>query len=203
MAGVVEQADADIECKIDNCSEPAYGEIRGTEMSLTQLTPTVVLSNCILYFSSNPHPTCTSSPLSTWVGSVLRRQRRHSLLLVRTITAPLQQQNRPELLTLHSQPTLNAEQPRLRSEGREDGESKGRYITAHHQSLSQSQFSRPSLPPKRTPNTDLLQPCCVCKDEKSRRDECMLFSRSDDPQEDCKSMVAQYKDCMAGYGFKI
>jgi cytochrome c oxidase assembly protein subunit 17 len=48
-----------------------------------------------------------------------------------------------------------------------------------------------------------VKPCCVCKDEKSQRDECMLFSRSDDPQEDCKSMVIKYKDCMAVYGFKI
>jgi cytochrome c oxidase assembly protein subunit 17 len=48
-----------------------------------------------------------------------------------------------------------------------------------------------------------VKPCCVCKDEKAQRDECMLFSRSDDPQEDCKSMVMKYKDCMAGYGFKI
>ncbi|KAH0828350.1 Cytochrome c oxidase copper chaperone [Fonsecaea pedrosoi] len=51
--------------------------------------------------------------------------------------------------------------------------------------------------------TEKVKPCCVCKDEKSRRDECMLFSRADDPQEDCKSLVMQYKDCMAGYGFKI
>ncbi|EXJ91669.1 cytochrome c oxidase assembly protein subunit 17 [Capronia epimyces CBS 606.96] len=48
-----------------------------------------------------------------------------------------------------------------------------------------------------------VKPCCVCKDEKAQRDECMLFSRADDPQEDCKGMVARYKDCMAGYGFKI
>lgn len=43
----------------------------------------------------------------------------------------------------------------------------------------------------------------MCKDEKSQRDECMLFSRADDPQDDCKGMVARYKDCMAGYGFKM
>jgi len=48
-----------------------------------------------------------------------------------------------------------------------------------------------------------VKPCCVCKDEKAQRDECMLFSRSDDPQDDCKGMVARYKDCMAGYGFRI
>lgn len=48
-----------------------------------------------------------------------------------------------------------------------------------------------------------LKPCCVCKDEKAQRDECMLFSKSDDPQEECKNMVVKYKECMAGYGFKI
>jgi cytochrome c oxidase assembly protein subunit 17 len=31
----------------------------------------------------------------------------------------------------------------------------------------------------------------------------MLFSQADDPQEDCKSMVEQYRSCMKGYGFKI
>ncbi len=43
----------------------------------------------------------------------------------------------------------------------------------------------------------------MCKDEKATRDECMLFSEADDPQEDCKSMVDKYRSCMAGYGFKI
>ena len=49
-----------------------------------------------------------------------------------------------------------------------------------------------------------MQPCCVCKDEKTARDDCMLFSRSDNPQDnECKSLVEQYKGCMASYGFKI
>jgi len=43
----------------------------------------------------------------------------------------------------------------------------------------------------------------VCKDEKSRRDECMLFSTAKDPAADCKSLVDQYKTCMLGYGFKV
>ncbi|OAL25650.1 hypothetical protein AYO22_04639 [Fonsecaea multimorphosa] len=61
-----------------------------------------------------------------------------------------------------------------------------------------------SLKPASTAEkTEKVKPCCVCKDEKSRRDECMLFSRAEDPQEDCKGLVMQYKDCMAGYGFKI
>ncbi|TID16835.1 ATP-dependent RNA helicase ROK1 [Venturia nashicola] len=47
-----------------------------------------------------------------------------------------------------------------------------------------------------------VKPCCVCKDEKSARDECMLFSRSDNPQEECQSMVEKYKVCMRGFGFE-
>ncbi|KAK2741772.1 Cytochrome c oxidase copper chaperone [Myotisia sp. PD_48] len=48
------------------------------------------------------------------------------------------------------------------------------------------------------------KPCCVCKPEKSARDECMLFSKSEDPtQQECKSFIQQYKTCMAGYGFKV
>ncbi|OJD33812.1 cytochrome c oxidase assembly protein subunit 17 [Diplodia corticola] len=47
------------------------------------------------------------------------------------------------------------------------------------------------------------KPCCVCKDEKAARDECMLFSNSDNAQEDCKDMVSKYKSCMAGFGFNI
>ena len=52
-------------------------------------------------------------------------------------------------------------------------------------------------------NQTLIQPCCVCKTEKTARDDCMLFSKSDDPQQECKSMIEQYKACMAGYGFKV
>ncbi|KAH8703582.1 cytochrome C oxidase copper chaperone-domain-containing protein [Talaromyces proteolyticus] len=48
------------------------------------------------------------------------------------------------------------------------------------------------------------KPCCVCTKEKSTRDDCMLFSKSDDPaQTECKSLVEEYKSCMAGYGFKV
>ncbi|KAL2000697.1 hypothetical protein VTN02DRAFT_2758 [Thermoascus thermophilus] len=48
------------------------------------------------------------------------------------------------------------------------------------------------------------KPCCVCKAEKTARDDCMLYSKADDPaQTDCKSVIEQYKSCMAGYGFKI
>ncbi|KAL6891134.1 hypothetical protein HDV57DRAFT_513587 [Trichoderma longibrachiatum] len=47
------------------------------------------------------------------------------------------------------------------------------------------------------------KPCCVCKDEKARRDECMLFSTAKDPAADCRSLVDQYKSCMQGFGFNV
>jgi cytochrome c oxidase assembly protein subunit 17 len=47
------------------------------------------------------------------------------------------------------------------------------------------------------------QPCCVCNEEKAARDECMLFAKSDNPIDECESMVAKYKTCMAGFGFEI
>ncbi|KAI1485490.1 cysteine alpha-hairpin motif superfamily [Biscogniauxia mediterranea] len=47
------------------------------------------------------------------------------------------------------------------------------------------------------------KPCCVCKDEKSKRDGCMLFSKAADPASDCKSTIDQYRSCMAGFGFQV
>ncbi|KAH9902120.1 cytochrome C oxidase copper chaperone-domain-containing protein [Xylariomycetidae sp. FL2044] len=47
------------------------------------------------------------------------------------------------------------------------------------------------------------KPCCVCKDEKAKRDECMLFSKSSDPASDCKTTIGQYRSCMAGFGFQV
>jgi cytochrome c oxidase assembly protein subunit 17 len=47
------------------------------------------------------------------------------------------------------------------------------------------------------------QPCCVCKDEKAKRDECMLFSTAKNPAADCVSLVDQYKSCMQGFGFSV
>ncbi|KAF2663081.1 hypothetical protein K491DRAFT_772930 [Lophiostoma macrostomum CBS 122681] len=57
----------------------------------------------------------------------------------------------------------------------------------------------------KTPSKDPAKPkpCCVCTDEKAERDKCMLFSDSDDAQKECSDLVLKYKDCMAGYGFKI
>ena len=51
--------------------------------------------------------------------------------------------------------------------------------------------------------TTKVKPCCVCKDEKAARDECMLFSQSDDPAKECGTLVGQYRSCMAGFGFNI
>ncbi|KAF2109461.1 COX17 protein [Lophiotrema nucula] len=56
---------------------------------------------------------------------------------------------------------------------------------------------------KTLPNGAKPKPCCVCTDEKAKRDECMLFSNSDNAQNECADLVTKYKDCMAGYGFKI
>lgn len=51
------------------------------------------------------------------------------------------------------------------------------------------------------PTANGPKPCCVCKDEKASRDECMLFSDKGEAQ--CLDKIAAYKACMAGFGFKI
>ncbi|KAH8820358.1 cytochrome C oxidase copper chaperone-domain-containing protein [Xylogone sp. PMI_703] len=56
---------------------------------------------------------------------------------------------------------------------------------------------------KPTNATSKPKPCCVCKDEKASRDECMLFSNAKDPQKDCATTIEKYKSCMAGFGFQI
>ncbi|CCF41895.1 COX17 protein [Colletotrichum higginsianum] len=47
------------------------------------------------------------------------------------------------------------------------------------------------------------KPCCVCKEEKAKRDECMLFSNAADPSKDCLSTIDQYRACMKGFGFTV
>jgi len=42
----------------------------------------------------------------------------------------------------------------------------------------------------------------VCRDEKSARDECFLFSDKGGETE-CIDKIDAYKKCMAGFGFKI
>ncbi|KAL2176030.1 cytochrome C oxidase copper chaperone-domain-containing protein [Thermothelomyces heterothallicus CBS 202.75] len=61
----------------------------------------------------------------------------------------------------------------------------------------------PAVSAQATEAASKPKPCCVCKEEKSRRDECMLFSKSADPQKDCQSAIEQYRSCMAGFGFKV
>jgi len=48
-----------------------------------------------------------------------------------------------------------------------------------------------------------VKPCCICKEEKATRDECMLFSNANDPQKDCATTIDKYKSCMAGFGFSL
>ncbi|RYO91973.1 hypothetical protein DL766_009961 [Monosporascus sp. MC13-8B] len=47
------------------------------------------------------------------------------------------------------------------------------------------------------------KPCCACKEEKSKRDECMLFSKSTNPASECQTTIDQYRSCMAGFGFQV
>ncbi|PHH64536.1 hypothetical protein CDD81_4315 [Ophiocordyceps australis] len=70
--------------------------------------------------------------------------------------------------------------------------------TSSTSSVSPAPTSASSTDPASKP-----KPCCVCKDEKAKRDECMLYSTAQDPAQDCRSLVDQYKSCMLGYGYKI
>ncbi|ODQ49109.1 hypothetical protein PICMEDRAFT_14595 [Pichia membranifaciens NRRL Y-2026] len=45
------------------------------------------------------------------------------------------------------------------------------------------------------------KPCCVCKTEKSARDECLLINGIDSPK--CETLISSYKTCMKGFGFEI
>lgn len=62
-------------------------------------------------------------------------------------------------------------------------------------------------PPQTSPPGDegapKVKPCCVCKEEKAARDECMLFSTAKDPQAACADMVTKYRACMKGFGFDL
>ncbi|KAI9904801.1 hypothetical protein N3K66_001330 [Trichothecium roseum] len=71
---------------------------------------------------------------------------------------------------------------------------------------AKSSFQAPSVAaatPAATSTENRPKPCCVCKEEKQKRDECMLFSTAKDPATDCASLVDQYKACMSGYGYKV
>ncbi|RAL12237.1 copper metallochaperone COX17 [Aspergillus homomorphus CBS 101889] len=68
---------------------------------------------------------------------------------------------------------------------------------------SKSESAPTAVPPTEAAPAEKPKPCCVCKPEKTARDDCMLFSKTDDPTQECKSVIEQYKACMAGYGFKV
>ncbi|KAJ5965322.1 hypothetical protein N7481_012036 [Penicillium waksmanii] len=70
-------------------------------------------------------------------------------------------------------------------------------------SSSEKSASAPAEAQTKPAQTDKPKPCCVCKDEKTARDDCMLFSKSDDAAKECQSTIDQYKTCMAGFGFKV
>ncbi|CDO54359.1 similar to Saccharomyces cerevisiae YLL009C COX17 Copper metallochaperone that transfers copper to Sco1p and Cox11p for eventual delivery to cytochrome c oxidase [Geotrichum candidum] len=46
-----------------------------------------------------------------------------------------------------------------------------------------------------------VKPCCVCTDEKSLRDECLLFNGQESGK--CNELIEKYKVCMKGYGFNV
>ncbi|KAF3084711.1 Cytochrome c oxidase copper chaperone [Orbilia oligospora] len=63
--------------------------------------------------------------------------------------------------------------------------------------------SKPKLSTTTDNDKDKPKPCCVCKPEKSARDECMLKSTTDTPEVECKDLIKTYKACMEGFGFKV
>ncbi|KAI2623581.1 cytochrome C oxidase copper chaperone-domain-containing protein [Hypomontagnella submonticulosa] len=76
------------------------------------------------------------------------------------------------------------------------------------QGLSIPSIPKPEVKPVVGTGSDSVatskpKPCCVCKNEKSKRDECMLFSKAADPALDCKTTIDQYRSCMAGFGFQV
>ncbi|RPA79133.1 hypothetical protein BJ508DRAFT_416078 [Ascobolus immersus RN42] len=48
---------------------------------------------------------------------------------------------------------------------------------------------------------DKPKPCCVCKEEKAKRDECMLMN--EDGEKACQPIIQEYKKCMKGFGFDV
>ncbi|KAJ5864594.1 Cytochrome c oxidase copper chaperone Cox17 [Penicillium soppii] len=69
--------------------------------------------------------------------------------------------------------------------------------------LTENKSAASEQAPAQTSQTEKPKPCCVCKPEKTARDDCMLFSKSENPEEECKTTIEQYKTCMAGFGFKV
>ncbi|KAG0657028.1 Cytochrome c oxidase copper chaperone [Monosporozyma unispora] len=49
------------------------------------------------------------------------------------------------------------------------------------------------------------KPCCICLDEKKKRDECLLFNdvSKDNGMLKCKEYIDKYKSCMKSFGYDI
>lgn len=45
----------------------------------------------------------------------------------------------------------------------------------------------------------VLKPCCVCKETKSQRDECMVLNG----EENCGYFIEAHKKCLREFGFEI
>lgn len=59
-------------------------------------------------------------------------------------------------------------------------------------SISSSSESSPSK---------VLKPCCVCKETRKARDECMI--KYQDGESMCKDLIIAHLACMRSYGFEI
>jgi cytochrome c oxidase assembly protein subunit 17 len=49
-----------------------------------------------------------------------------------------------------------------------------------------------------TPKPKKLGPCCVCKETKKVRDECLLFKT----EEDCQQEIFKHNACLKEHGFE-
>lgn len=48
-------------------------------------------------------------------------------------------------------------------------------------------------------NKNELRPCCVCKDTRKIRDECIMFKS----ELECLKEMDDHKKCLESYGFKV
>ncbi len=54
--------------------------------------------------------------------------------------------------------------------------------------------------PENKENTQKIKgPCCVCKETKKIRDECIMFKS----EQDCFKELENHKKCLMDYGFKV
>lgn len=48
-------------------------------------------------------------------------------------------------------------------------------------------------------NKQNVRPCCVCKDTRTARDDCLRFN----PEETCIKQVNAHNECLKSYGFQV